>query len=247
MEQKLLRQVRVLQGYAVFLTIALLVLAVLFLRQSGNRPHFKEIDAERLNIVDSNGSLRMVISNRQRQHPGTINGKNLPARERPAGIIFFNDEGDECGGLVYEGNKKEAGFYYSIDQYKNDQVMQWQYNQDNSPTAGKDKDAAQRVRTYGLRMWDRRDDFGLEDIMRSVDSLEKLKDTAAYTAGIKKMQAAGFLSTERLFLGKTRTREFGLFIRDDKGRPRVEIGLDSANNVVMRALDTSGHSIPFAR
>jgi hypothetical protein len=247
MQRNLLRQIRVLQIYAVFLTIALLVLTVLFLRQSGGRQHFKEVDAERLNIVEGDGTLRMVISNSKRQHPGAINGKNLPSRERPAGMLFFNDEGDECGGLIYDGNKKEAGFYYSIDQYKNDQIMQWQYAQDNGSTAGKDNGASQRVRSYGLKMWDRRDDFGLDDLLRSVDSLEKLKDTAAYAAGIKKMRAAGLLSTERLFLGKTRTREFGLFIRDDKGRPRIEIGLDSANNVVMHALDTSGHTIPFTR
>src|ERR1700733_3892280 len=104
MEKKLILQIRVLQIYSVFLTIVLLILAALFLRQgngpglNGYKPHFKEIDAERINIIDSTGSLRLVISNPQRQHPGAMNGRNLPTRERPAGMIFFNDEGDECGG-----------------------------------------------------------------------------------------------------------------------------------------------------
>src|SRR5258708_1538991 len=153
MEQNLIRQIRILQIYAIFLTIVIATLVTLFFRQNtlpnptDKKQHFKEIDAERINIIDSNGSIRMGISNPNRQHPGAMNGKNFDARERPAGMIFFNDEGDECGGLVYDGNKKEAGFTYSIDQYKNDQIMQWQYDQDNS--------TQQRVRSYGLKMWDR--------------------------------------------------------------------------------------------
>jgi len=243
MEQNLIRQIRVLQIYAIFLTIVTATFVTLFFRQNtlsntnDKKQHFKELDAERINIIDSNGSLRMVISNPNRQHPGAMNGKNLGARERPAGMIFFNDEGDECGGLVYDGNKKEAGFSYSIDQYKNDQIMQWQYDQDNS--------TQQRVRSYGLKMWDRRDDFGITDIERAVDSLKGLDDTAAYAAGIKKLRAEGAFSTERLFLGKTRARQVGLFIRDNKGRPRIEIGLDSSNNMVLHAFDSNGHIIPF--
>src|ERR1700742_4095729 len=117
MDQNLARQVRILQVYAVVLTIALVLLTILFFHQKDEPVHFKEIDAQRINIVDSNGSLRMVISNPQLQHPGAIGGKTLSPRDRPAGMIFFNDEGDECGGLVYGGNKKEASFTYSIDQY----------------------------------------------------------------------------------------------------------------------------------
>jgi len=243
MEQNLIRQIRVLQIYAIFLTIVIAVLITLFFQQNAQsnpndkKQHFKELDAERINIIDSNGSLRMVISNPKRQDPGAFSGKKLEARERPAGMIFFNDDGDECGGLVYDGNKKEASFTYSVDQYKNDQIMQWQYDQDNS--------TQQRVRSYGLKMWDRRDDFGLTDIERAVDSLKDLHDTAAYAAGIKKLRAEGAFSTERLFLGKTRARQVGLFIRDNKGRPRIEIGLDSSNNMVLHAFDSSGRIIPF--
>lgn len=243
MEQNLIRQIRMLQIYAIFLTIVIAALVTLFFRQDAQanpndkKQHFKELDAERINIIDSNGSLRMVISNPKRQDPGAINGKKLETRERPAGMIFFNDDGDECGGLVYDGNKKEASFTYSIDQYKNDQIMQLQYDQDNS--------TQQRVRSYGLKVWDRRDDFGLTDIERAIDSLKGLHDTAVFAAGIKKLRAEGAFSTERLFLGKTGARQVGLFIRDNKGRPRIEIGLDSSNNMVLHAFDSSGRIIPF--
>lgn len=69
----------------------------------------------------------MVISNKKNQHPGIINNQALPERDRPAGMIFFNDDGDECGGLVYDGDRNSASMTYSFDQYKNDQIMQLQY------------------------------------------------------------------------------------------------------------------------
>ena len=54
-----------------------------------------EITVERINVVDRDGTLRMVIANKDRMHPGVMDGKTIN-RPRPyAGIIFFNDQGDE--------------------------------------------------------------------------------------------------------------------------------------------------------
>jgi hypothetical protein len=84
-----------------------------------------------------------------------MGGKVMSSRNRPAGMIFFNNDGDENGGLVYQGDKTGAGMAYSFDQYKNDQVMQLQYNQSND---GKGKPMA---RSYGLKLWYRADVFTL--------------------------------------------------------------------------------------
>jgi hypothetical protein len=46
------------------------------------------------------------------------------ARKRPAGIIFFNDEGDEGGGLVFQGQKGESTASLTLDQYQQDQVWE---------------------------------------------------------------------------------------------------------------------------
>ena len=66
----------------------------------------------------------MVLSNENRQHSGRMNGKDWEKRERPAGIIFFNNEGDECGGLVYQvkekNGKKISGMSFTMDQYKDE-------------------------------------------------------------------------------------------------------------------------------
>src|SRR5258708_34656171 len=94
MEQNLIRQIRILQIYAIFLTIVIATLVTLFFRQNtlpnptDQKQHFKEIDAERINIIDSTVSLRMVISNPNRQQPGALNGKNFDPHDQPPGTDF---------------------------------------------------------------------------------------------------------------------------------------------------------------
>jgi len=231
--QDLSKQVRFLKLYAIFLTIIVIILAGVVIFTLRN-DHFKEITAERINIVEPDGMLRMVISNQKNQHPGKMNGKVMSSRERPAGMIFFNNEGDEDGGLVYDGNKNGGSMTYSFDQYKNDQVMQLQYNQDND---GKGKMTA---RSYGLKLWDRPDDFTLSNLIDYADSLKKLNDTNAYNAGIAKLKAEGRLGQQRFFAGKNENGEVGLFLRDSKGTPRLKIYIDKNDQPIIQTLDKKG-------
>jgi hypothetical protein len=228
--QNLARQVFFLKLYAVLLALALISIVFLYVLKADSG-HFKEITAERINVVEQSGRLRMVISNRERQHPGVMDGKPLPKRSRPAGMIFFNDVGDECGGLVYDGDKQSASMAYSIDQWKNDQVMQLQYQQDNGTHI---------TRSYGLKLWDRSDQFTLTRLMNYADSLKKLNDTNAYNSGIKRLKASGLLAKQRLFIGKNENGEVGLFLNDNKGAPRLKIFIDDKNQPLIEALDEAG-------
>jgi hypothetical protein len=54
------------------------------------------------------GTLRMVISNKDRMHPGVIDGKVIDRPRPVAGMLFSNDEGDEVGGLTYTGRVKDG-------------------------------------------------------------------------------------------------------------------------------------------
>jgi hypothetical protein len=69
-------------------------------RQPSSR-NLGETTVERINVVEKDGRLRMVIANSERQTTGMVNKRTLaPNRKHPAGVIFFNDEGDEDGGLT---------------------------------------------------------------------------------------------------------------------------------------------------
>src|SRR6202166_1528966 len=68
---------------------------------------FTELDVQRINVREPDGTLRMTISN-SATAPGLIfKGKEHPFPNRQAaGILFFNDEGTETGGLLFGGAKK---------------------------------------------------------------------------------------------------------------------------------------------
>jgi hypothetical protein len=54
----------------------------------------------------------MVISNKDRLPPVIIKGKQRPEMGEPrpqAGMIFYNDEGTENGGLIFSGSKNDKG------------------------------------------------------------------------------------------------------------------------------------------
>ncbi|MCR8559664.1 hypothetical protein KXD93_18555 [Mucilaginibacter sp. BJC16-A38] len=230
--ENLEKQVKILKIYAIVLT--LVVIGFIAYSISLNSGHYKEITAERINIVEKTGRLRMVISNKERQHPGRMDDKDLPTRDRPAGMIFFNDDGDEDGGLVYDGNKNGASMTYSFDQYKNDQIMQLQYDQE--------KDQGKMVRSYGLNMWDRKDEFTLSKQLAYYDSLQKLNDTVAFKAGIAKLKAAGN-THQRLFVGKNTKGEVGLFLNDANGKPRLNIYINKDNQPVIETLNEKGEVV----
>ncbi len=229
--EDLAKQLSVLKIYALALTLIVISLVVITIRTRNSTA--KELTVERINIVEKDGKIRMVISNRARQHPGRMDNQDFPKRDRPAGLLFFNDEGDECGGLGYNGDKKEAAMLMTMDQYKNDQIMVWSYDQDNTP--------GKKYKSYGFTLNDR-DDLPFSKQLEYFDSLKRLKDTAAYQAGVDRYKAAGHLA-QRMFLGKSKLGEVGLFLADGKGHPRIQIFINNKNQPVIQTLDEQGKVI----
>ncbi|AMY09958.1 hypothetical protein LuPra_03185 [Luteitalea pratensis] len=83
-----------------------------------------EIDVHRINVREADGTLRMVISNHARLPGNIVGGKENPPVDRPyAGMLFYNDEGTENGGLVFGGHRNangevvDAGVSLSFDRY----------------------------------------------------------------------------------------------------------------------------------
>ena len=94
--------------------------------------HFDEIDVQRLNVREADGTLRVVISNHARLPGVIVRGKENPPIDRPyAGMLFYNDEGTENGGLVFGGHRNangevvDSGVSLSFDRYgANSQFVQ---------------------------------------------------------------------------------------------------------------------------
>src|SRR5262245_54562292 len=105
-------RLRILEAYAVVSLLAFAVLAFSGFVKSKDR--VDELTVERLNVVEKNGQLIAVIANQARMPDPITNGKAFKT-ERPPGMIFYNGEGDECGGLVFgtsSGARARAGDRY---------------------------------------------------------------------------------------------------------------------------------------
>jgi hypothetical protein len=91
MQTKLERDVLFLKIYALVTTLFCCVFVFsAFAFQENRKQKFEEIGVERINIIEKDGKLRMVISNRERQHPGIVDGKLIPRPNgRPPGMIFL--------------------------------------------------------------------------------------------------------------------------------------------------------------
>ena len=132
LDRTLQRELRLLRAYAAVSGAALIALSVAAFRHSAAPARFDEINVHRINVVEPDGKLRMVISNRAQSIGPIARGKpfGYPGGTRP-GIIFFNDEETEDGGLVFEGaktnGKLQADAQLSFDQYDQDQVVYLRY------------------------------------------------------------------------------------------------------------------------
>ena len=193
-----------------------------------------EITVERINVVDHDGTLRMVISNKDRQHPGVMDGKTID-RPRPyAGIIFFNDTGDEAGGITYAGqvagSLRSASAGLTFDQLKQDQTIGLHYGEANGQ------------RSAALEIWDRAD-TPLSDLIDQLNAANKLQDPAARDAAIAKARAAAPPAPRRVFVGKTLDRAAELSLADANGQARLNITVDATGNPRIEFLDAKGKVI----
>src|SRR5260370_34431586 len=88
---------------------------------------FEEITVQRVNIIEPDGTLRMVISDKA-LFPGIfLKGQEHPHPNRKtAGMLFFNDEGTENGGLTFGGGKDKNGEGRSYSHLRVDEEEQEQ-------------------------------------------------------------------------------------------------------------------------
>lgn len=231
MTRSIRRQLRFLHAYVATTLLVFVFLAAAAFRQPAPPQNLGEITAERINIVDANGTLRLVISNKDRMHPGVIGGKVLQ-RPRPyAGLLFFNDQGDEAGGLTLTGREQngtraaDAGLMF--DQLGQDQTIGFEY--------GENKDG----RTAAFKVWDR-PDAPLSELVEKLNAANAIQNQAERNAAVAQVRANAPKAALRVFVGKTRDRVASVMLADPQGRNRLALKVDADGNASIEFLDADG-------
>jgi hypothetical protein len=237
MGTQLEKDVRFLKAYS---GIATLVCAILFFSafvEQGSKERFEEIDVERINIVEKDGTLRMVISNQERQHPGIVNGRIIQRKgPRPPGMIFFNHLGDEMGGLIFGENGGNGHFgSLTFDKVRNDQTIGFRYLEGDNGAYH-----------TGLELW-QQPNLPSDVVNARYDAANAIADTTAREAAIQAMIDNGELTTRRLFLGKWRDNTTAMVMSDIKGKPRIRLMVTAEGTPKLDFLDEAGtviYSLP---
>lgn len=185
-----------------------------------------ELDVERINVIDEDGKVRMAISGSSRAPGWVIGGKFIPGRPKHAGIIFYNDDGVECGGLIF-GND---GMSLTMDQKDQDQIVGLSY-----------EEFEDGQRRYGLTVWDR-PDVPLADTIDEYARVRAMPDGPAKKAAWRALMEK-YPTPERLFAGKLPDGTVAVRLKDSRGRERLRlsIGRDDQPEVVM--LDEEGKEV----
>lgn len=71
----------------------------------------EEINVSRINVVEDDGVVRLVIANAEKYPEAIVNGKSYAREYQPAGILFYDAKGSEMGGLAMTdaaGNRVSA-------------------------------------------------------------------------------------------------------------------------------------------
>ncbi len=229
MRTTLRRELWFLRAYVIVSSTVLALLSTSAFSQSTQT--FGEIDVARINVKDADGTLRMVISNKDRMHPGVMDGVTIERPRPVAGMLFFNDEGDEVGGLTYTGRatatSRRANAGIMFDQLNQDQTIGISY----SETDGR--------RTAGFNVWDRAD-APLSDLIKQLNEANRMTDAAARDARLKAIRAAAPPGPRRIFVGKNDDRSATVSLADANGRPRLRLTVDAAGNPRIEFLDEAG-------
>ena len=229
------RELSLLRAYVVLSAIAMVVLFMAAFSPSQQ----KEITVERINVVEGDGTLRLVISNRDRSPAPVIRGKafGFPGGRR-AGLIFYNEEGTESGGLISSGRRLPDGTYYqavglTFDQFDQDQVVALQHNDEDG-------------RLYSaLSIWDR-PRLSLDTLHALRRAIDSMPEGAAKTEALRQWrerQGGMEYSAPRFFAGRTRSRASVVNLYDPAGRPRLRLSVDSLGAARIEFLNDSGRVI----
>jgi len=248
MDARIERDVRFLKIYALVTSTVIVALSVMAFSRQNDAPRaaevraahakFDVIDVERVNVMEPDGKYRLVLSSSARSQGPLYKGKPFlySGTERPrAGMIFFNDEGTEDGGLIYGGKQLgDTGYtalgHLSFDQFNQDQVFVIQYV---------DRNGKRRV---GIQINDRHN-VNINDWSAQRDSLRKLPDGAQKTEALRKLNDGASDEprvAERLYVGRDTLKNAIVKLSDRLGRPRLRMLVDSLGMPRLEFLDANG-------
>ena len=175
-------------------------------------------------------STLLMISNKDRMHPGVIDGKTLQLPRPDAGFIFFTVQGGESGGLTFRGREENgrrvADSRLMFDRLRQDQTIGFDYSEQD------------RQRSAGFTVWDR-PESPLADLIAQVNAANAIANESD-RAALAKIDETAPKSAQRTFVGRTRDRASTVRLSDAQRRARLTREVDADGAAAIESLDANG-------
>jgi hypothetical protein len=225
---------RFLAAYSGLLTLLFLFAVLCGFARVEPRGTFDEITVHRINVVEPDGTIRLVLTNTANSPGIYIKNKEFPHPNgrKSAGLLFFNEEGTEDGGLSYGISKDQSGKvsgsdgHLSFDQYMQDQIF--------TIDAGRDGD-----KKYSLLRMDDRGDYPITEALEAITRISKLPENQREPE-LKKFLATHPGDHPRVILGRARDGGSVLQLKDTEGRDRLVLRVAPDGTPKLQFLDAAG-------
>ena len=220
---------RLLAVYSGAVTAALMVTLLSGFTPARKKAVFDEIEVKRINLVEPDGTLRLVIADKAMFPGAIVKGKEYPHARNGSGLLFYNDEGTENGGLVFGGSKDKdgkisAGGSLTFDQYGQDQAVQiMQYEE------GKERGASLKINDLPEIPTD-------WELLGKIDEMKDGPEKQAEYAKHRDMVGL----KNRIFVGKRDDRSAAIVLRDIQARKRAEIKVAADGTPTLEFFDENG-------
>ena len=232
-ERSIRRELRVLRVYAAA-TTAVAALALLGAAAAVHSASFDVLTVHRINVVDANGTLRLAIFNKNTEPDPVIAGKHVKGRKGvpKAGLLFYNDRGDEQGGIGYSGDvvngRVQQSGLISFDPWQQNDNMDLYFSQDGTGVveALEFSQTDPRPLTYFIPRY--------EQAMKRPAGPER-------DAAIKQLRADGLAQRSRLFAGVGGDDRSKIVLSDRKGRARMRMQVTPDGVASLQVLDENGN------
>jgi len=199
------------------------------------KPRFDQIDVQRINVIEPDGTLRLVISNKAKFPGSYFEGKEIRRPDRQdTGLLFINEEGTEMGGLTFDGAKNQDGQiassgHLSFDQYDQDQVF--------AIDAGQEGPSKRTMLVIS--------DRGEYPLHEFIDEFARMK---ALPQGPRQAAMKAFVEAHpgdhpRILLGRERDKSALLRMKDTEGRDRIVMKVDADGSPLLQFLDERGRVV----
>ena len=197
---------------------------------------FDQLTVHRINIVEPDGTPRLILSDKA-EFPGEpFKGKLIPRPDRndAAGMLFMNDEGTENGGMLFGGYEGKDGKlsswgHLSFDEYEQDQTLSLDTSED-----GQERFTRYQVNDNSTALVTPEVLSELDKVRAMADGPEKQKATAAFAAKYP------MRLRERAALGRDPDKAAVLRLRDPDGHTRILLRVAADGTPTMEFLDASG-------